>query len=98
MGKGCVFRCIVTCAVFNEDIVTAVQDYHFYQKTKISDSWFGFNKTDIIKDVLAADVLIAVSVAKHHDATDVSLSMKGMMGLVYDRWEMDFGDVHQLIS
>ena len=76
------------CSVFNEDIVTAVQDYQFYQKTKISDSWFGFNKTDIIKDVLAADVLIAAPVAKHHDATDVSLSMKGMMGLVYDRWEM----------
>ena len=76
------------CAVFNEDIVTAVQDYQFYRQTKISDSWFGFNKTDINKDVLAADVLIAAPVAKHHDATDVSLSMKGMMGLVYDRWEM----------
>ncbi len=76
------------CGVFNEDIVSAVQDYQFYQKTKISDAWFGFNKTDIIKDVLAADVLIAAPVAKHHHATDVSLSMKGMMGLVYDRWEM----------
>jgi len=76
------------CSIFNEDIVTAVQDYRFYQRTKISDSWFGFNKTDIIKDVLAADVLIAAPVAKHHNATDVSLSMKGMMGLVYDRMEM----------
>ena len=76
------------CAIFNEDIVTAVQDYQYYQRTKISDSWFGFNKTDIIKDVLAADVLIAAPVAKHHHATDVSLSMKGMMGLIYDRWEM----------
>lgn len=76
------------CTVFNEDIVKAVQDYQHYQRTKISDSWFGFNKTDIIKDVLAADVLIAAPVAKHNHATDVSLSMKGMMGLVYERWEM----------
>jgi uncharacterized protein (DUF362 family) len=76
------------CAVFNEDIVTAVQDYKFYHETRISDSWFGFNKTDIIKDVLSADVLIAAPVAKHNHATDVSLSMKGMMGLVYDRWVM----------
>ena len=76
------------CAVFNEDIVTAVQDFQFYKRTKITDSWFGFNKTDIIKDVLSADVLIAAPVAKQHYAADVSLSMKGMMGLVYDRREM----------
>jgi len=76
------------CAVFNEDIVKAVDDGQLYQETKLSDSWFGFNETDIIKDVLAADVLIAAPVAKHHHASDVSLSMKGMMGLIYDRMVM----------
>ncbi len=41
--------------------------------------------TMVMKQVLEADVLIAAPVAKSHSSTGVSLSMKGMMGLVYDR-------------
>jgi uncharacterized protein (DUF362 family) len=41
-----------------------------------------------MKDVLDADCLIAAPTAKSHHMTGVSLSMKGMMGLVYDRWVM----------
>lgn len=36
-------------------------------------------------DVLEADVLIACPVAKSHSSTGVSLSLKGQMGLIYDR-------------
>jgi uncharacterized protein (DUF362 family) len=43
------------------------------------------SSTMIMKQVLEADVLIAVPVAKSHSATGVSLAMKGMMGLIYDR-------------
>lgn len=39
----------------------------------------------VMKAVLDADVLIAVPVGKSHSGTGVSLSMKGMMGLIYDR-------------
>ena len=39
-------------------------------------------------DVLEADVLIAVPVAKSHGSAGVSLSMKGQMGLVLDRKPM----------
>ncbi|MFC1534747.1 DUF362 domain-containing protein [Thermodesulfobacteriota bacterium] len=42
----------------------------------------------VLKEVLKADVLIAAPVAKSHTATGVSLSMKGMMGLVWDRQSM----------
>ncbi len=42
-------------------------------------------KTDVMKDVLSADVLIAAPVAKSHSSAGVSLSMKGMMGLISDR-------------
>ena len=76
------------CQVFNEDIIHALTDYSFYKPTKINDKWFGFNKTDVMKDVLTADCLIAAPTAKSHHATGVSLSMKGMMGLVFDRWTM----------
>jgi uncharacterized protein (DUF362 family) len=36
-------------------------------------------------DVLEADVIIAVPAAKSHASTGVSLSMKGQMGLIWDR-------------
>lgn len=41
--------------------------------------------TDVMAEVLDADVLIAAPVAKHHGSAGVSMSMKGMMGLIYDR-------------
>ncbi len=43
--------------------------------------------TMVMKQVLDADVLIAAPVTKSHSATGVSLAMKGMMGLIYDRRE-----------
>lgn len=41
--------------------------------------------TMVMKAALDADVLIAAPVAKSHSASGVSLALKGMMGLVYDR-------------
>jgi uncharacterized protein (DUF362 family) len=40
---------------------------------------------EVLTDVLEADVLIAVPVGKSHSSSGVSLSMKGMMGVIYDR-------------
>lgn len=42
-------------------------------------------KMKVIDKVVDADVLIAVPVGKSHGSAGVSLSMKGMMGLIYDR-------------
>lgn len=39
----------------------------------------------VLKEVLESDVLIAVPVGKTHSSAGVSLSMKGMMGLIHDR-------------
>ncbi|MDR2056298.1 MAG: DUF362 domain-containing protein [Desulfovibrio sp.] len=41
-----------------------------------------------MRDVLEADVIIAVPVAKCHGSAGVSLSLKGQMGLIYDRRSM----------
>ncbi len=41
--------------------------------------------TMVMRQVLEADVLIAAPVAKSHSASGVSLGLKGMMGLIYDR-------------
>lgn len=43
------------------------------------------SRMEVIKDVTDADVLIATPVGKSHSSAGVSLSMKGMMGLIYDR-------------
>lgn len=39
----------------------------------------------VIKEVLERDVLINIPTAKSHSATGVSLGMKGLMGLIWDR-------------
>ena len=41
-----------------------------------------------MRDVLEADVIIAVPVAKSHGGAGVSLSLKGQMGLIWDRRSM----------
>ena len=44
-----------------------------------------FKKMKALSDALDADTLIAVPVGKSHGSSGVSMSMKGMMGLIYDR-------------
>jgi len=53
---------------------------------------------NVMAEVLDADVLIAVPVGKTHSSAGVSLSMKGMMGLIYDRHSFHGRyDLHQSI-
>ncbi len=85
------------CSTIKPDMVHNIADGELFEPVKLSDSWGGFNKTDVMKDVLSADVLIAVPKAKSHHSTGVSLSMKGMMGLIYDRWIMHISGLDQSI-
>lgn len=78
-----------SCRVFGDNMVHALDDSSFYRETVIPDAKT-LRKTDIMKDVLDADVLIAAPVAKSHSSTGVSLSMKGMMGLVWSRGVMHY--------
>jgi uncharacterized protein (DUF362 family) len=52
---------------------------------------------DVASDVLDSDVLIAVPVGKSHAASGVSLSMKGMMGLIFDRRIFHSNNLHECI-
>ena len=65
------------------DAVTRMRDF---QQVPVPIG-VALKSTMIMKQVLAADVLIAAPVAKSHSGTGVSLSMKGMMGLIYNRRE-----------
>ncbi len=72
------------CNGFKKDMVYGLVDSNFYKPAQITNG-LTFKKTDVMQDVLEADVLIAAPVAKAHSSTGVSLSMKGMMGLIWNR-------------
>ncbi|NLA74455.1 MAG: DUF362 domain-containing protein [Deltaproteobacteria bacterium] len=67
----------------NTRVVGASSD-RLYKDTEIKDAK-KMSRNGIFQDALKIDTLISVPVAKSHTATGVSLSMKGMMGLVWDR-------------
>jgi uncharacterized protein (DUF362 family) len=64
--------------------VEGLESRQFFKEVKVPGG-LELTATMIMKEVLEADVLIAAPVAKSHSASGVSLSMKGMMGLIYDR-------------
>jgi uncharacterized protein (DUF362 family) len=72
------------CEDLPRTYVRGLTNRTFYQEVKIPDGK-ELTSTMVMKKVLESNVLIAVPVAKSHSATGVSLALKGMMGLIYDR-------------
>jgi len=64
--------------------VNVVQNKRFFREVKVSNG-LQLKSMQAVADALDADVLIAVPVGKSHSSSGVSLSMKGMMGLIHDR-------------
>jgi uncharacterized protein (DUF362 family) len=44
------------------------------------------DRVEIIKEVLDSPVLISLPQAKSHSTTGISMGVKGLMGLIWDRW------------
>jgi uncharacterized protein (DUF362 family) len=65
-------------------VVALLEDQKFYQDTPIPNGK-QLKTTSIAKEVLRANCLINIPTAKSHDATGVSLGIKNLMGLVWDR-------------
>ncbi len=84
------------CKAIDKNMVHTINNPSFYKQVNISGAR-SLAETDVAKEFLKADVLIAVPVAKSHSATGVSLSMKGMMGLIYDRGIMHRMDLNETI-
>ncbi|MCP4577457.1 MAG: DUF362 domain-containing protein [Deltaproteobacteria bacterium] len=84
------------CEAIDGNMVHAINNPSFYKEVKLSKAKH-LTRTDAATEALKADVLIAVPVAKSHSATGVSLSMKGMMGLIYDRAVMHRMDLNETI-
>ena len=94
-------RCIEgvqkACELYGDDVVQAVSGSRFFKAAAIPEGR-QMRETDVMRDVLEADVLIAAPVAKSHSGAGVSLSMKGMMGLIYNRGVMHSRyDLHESI-
>lgn len=66
------------------DMVFAMDDAGLYREVAVPGGRI-LSKTAVAKEVLRADVVIAAPTAKSHSGTGVSLSLKGMMGLIDDR-------------
>jgi len=68
-----------------------------YQDVKVHGKVL--SSLDVMKEVLSADAIISVPVAKHHSSAGVSLSMKNLMGLIYDRSSFHYRyDLHTAIA
>jgi len=55
-------------------------------------------KAKVHKMILESDVFINVPVMKHHSSTRISLAMKNLMGVVWDRKFYHANDLHQCIA
>jgi uncharacterized protein (DUF362 family) len=53
---------------------------------------------EIIGELLDADVFINIPIAKHHSATEVTLSMKNLMGINWNRGYFHQNGLHQAIA
>ena len=64
--------------------VLALQDRKFFREIRIPQGKV-LDRVEVLTDILDNSVLINVPVAKSHSATGVSLGLKGLMGLIWDR-------------
>lgn len=69
------------------DMTHALETPSFFEDADIPDGK-EMRSNAFMKDVLRTDVLIAAPVAKSHGSAGVSLSLKGMMGLIWNRGVM----------
>jgi len=75
------------CNSVEQGICHHLMDAKFYRDAEFLNA-MEMKSNAVMTDVLEADVIIAVPVAKHHSGAGVSLSLKGQMGLILDRSSM----------
>jgi len=65
--------------------VLALQERKFFREIKILQGKV-LERVEVMKEILERDaVIINIPVAKSHSATGVSLGLKGLMGMIWDR-------------
>ncbi len=64
--------------------VAALGERKFFREIKVPHGKL-FDRVEVMREVLDSEVLINLPQAKSHSATGVSLGIKGLMGLIWDR-------------
>jgi uncharacterized protein (DUF362 family) len=64
--------------------VLALQERKFFSEIRIPQGKV-LDRAEVVKEFLDSQVLINIPVAKSHSATGVSLGLKGLMGMIWDR-------------
>ena len=65
--------------------VQMITDRKFFREVKVPQGKV-LDRVEIIKEVLDSPVLISLPQAKSHSTTGISMGIKGLMGLIWDRW------------
>ncbi len=72
------------CKDLKNVYVQTITDRKFFREVKVPQGKV-LDKVEIMKEVLDSQVLISIPVAKSHSDTGVSMGIKGLMGLIWDR-------------
>ena len=69
----------------------------YYQSVELTKG-SKLKKTKVHELVLETDVFINIPILKHHSSADMTLAMKNLMGVVWDRRYWHLHDLHQCIA
>nr|WP_319549617.1 DUF362 domain-containing protein [Desulfogranum marinum] len=69
----------------------------YYHKVRVPHGK-RLTETKVHELVLDADIIINAPVLKHHSSSMVTIGMKNLMGVVWDRWYYHRNDLHQCIA
>jgi uncharacterized protein (DUF362 family) len=73
------------CRGLRNTYVQMFTDRKFYREIKIPQGKI-LDRVEVITEVLDSPVLISLPQAKSHSNTGISMGIKGLMGLIWDRW------------
>jgi len=65
--------------------VAAFTERKFFREVKVPQGKV-LDRVEILSEVLDSQVLINIPQAKSHSTTGISMGIKGLMGLIWDRW------------
>jgi uncharacterized protein (DUF362 family) len=73
------------CKGLKNVYVQMFTDHKFFREVKVPQGKV-LDRVEVLKEVLDSDVLICLPQAKSHSNTGVSMGIKGLMGVIWDRW------------
>ena len=72
------------CRKIEKTHVLGITERKFFQRIKVPEGRV-LKEVEVMGEILDSDILINIPVAKSHSTTTVSLGMKNLMGLIWDR-------------